>query len=469
MERQRAEARKNWSGSGDAATDKIWLELLETHGTTEFLGYTTEQAEGTVLAVVRDGKPYKTAKKGDDISLIVNQTPFYAESGGQAGDTGLITGPNGFKMQVRDTLKMAGDLFVHFGKVETGKLALGVHVDLQVNGDRRTATRSNHSATHLLHEALRQVLGEHVAQKGSLVDNEKLRFDFSHSKPVTQEEIGQVEEMVNRVVQHNDPVGTRLMGMEDAVEAGALALFGEKYGDEVRVVSMGDTGMSADDGKAYSVELCGGTHVNRTGDIGVFKIISEGAVASGVRRIEAVTGNGARAYLDTQDRLVADLAAVLKTAPHEIMPRVQSLLDERKKMEKELADARKKLALSGGGGNGADAGADIKELGKIKLMARTLQGIPAKELKGLVDDGKQQIGSGIVTLIGISDEGKAGIVVGVTKDLTDTYNAVDLVRIGAAVLGGKGGGGRPDMAQAGGPDAGKASEALDAIEKQIAG
>jgi alanyl-tRNA synthetase len=412
---------------------------------------------------------------------VLNQTPFYGESGGQVGDTGLIKGPKAALFRVTDTQKKLGDLFVHIGRVEQGAFKSGDAVELVVDHTRRAATRANHSATHLVHEALRQVLGDHVAQKGSLVAPDRLRFDFSHQKPMAPEEIASVEAMANAYVLQNSPVETRLMALEDAMETGARALFGEKYGDEVRVVSMGiaEGGQSPAGGrqgaskanKAWSVELCGGTHVARTGDIGLIKITAESASASGVRRIEALTADGAREHLAQQDARVRELATALRTKPDDVVERVKALLEERKHMERDLTNARRQLALGGGtAGNGAaQAEAAVRTVGKVKLMARSVQGLNPKDLRGLVDDGKKQVGSGIVAIVGVTEDGKAGLAVGVTEDLTGTYSAVDLVKVGAAALGGKGGGGRPDMAQAGGPDGSKAQAALEAIEARLAG
>jgi len=464
MEKQRADARKAWAGIGDAETEQVWFKLKEEHGASEFLGYETESAEGEILALVKDGKPVKKLKKGNEGALILNQTPFYGESGGQTGDTGLVTTNDGGSFRVSTTLKKADGLFVHFGKVEKGSLNIGDAAELDVDHFARTAIRANHSATHLLHEALRQVLGDHVAQKGSLVEPGRFRFDISHPKPMSGEEITVVENLANAIILQNAPVETRLMDVDDARKAGALALFGEKYGDEVRVVSMGTAIEGDNTGKAYSVELCGGTHARRTGDIGLVKIVSESAVAAGVRRIEALTGEGAREYLSAQDARAREAAGLLKIKPDDLVPRLQQLLEERKKLERAANEARKQLAL-GGGGNGAED--SVRTIGAIKLLARTLAGVSPKDLRGLVDDGKKQIGSGVVAIIGVSDDGKAGLVVGVTEDIVADYNAVDLVKTGAEVLGGKGGGGRPDMAQAGGPNAGNADAALDAIAKAI--
>jgi len=466
MERQKAEARKAWKGSGDAATEEIWFELREDIGATEFLGYSTEQAEGEVLAIVRNGKQVKTLKKGDEAAIITNQTPFYGESGGQVGDSGEIRS-GGFSFHVTDTLKKLGDLFVHFGTVTSGKVRIGDAVELAVDHAMRTGTRANHSATHLIHEALREILGKHVTQKGSMVSPDRLRFDFAHPKPVSDDELRVVERIANDIVLQNATVATRLMSIEDARETGAMALFGEKYGDEVRVVAMGTALEGGKAGKDYSIELCGGTHVTRTGDIGLIKIVGESAVAAGVRRIEALSATGARGYLNARDEALRAIAARLKITPDAVAGRVDALLVERKKLERQLAEAKTQAAL-GGGGNGSAAD-DIRDVGGVKLLVRALEGVSPKDLRGLVDESKKRIGSGVVAIVGVSDEGKAGIAVGVTDDLTNTLSAVDLVRAGAEAIGGKGGGGRPDMAQAGGPHGKNASDALDAIEREMAG
>ncbi|MGQ5718530.1 alanine--tRNA ligase [Pseudochrobactrum asaccharolyticum] len=465
MERQKAEARANWSGSGDAATERVWFSVRDKVGATEFLGYDTEKAEGVVTALVRDGQIIEKAAQGETVSIIVNQTPFYAESGGQQGDAGFIYG-DGFVIEVTDTVKKADGVFVHQAVIREGKLATGDAVELVVAHDRRTRMRSNHSATHLLHEALRETLGDHVAQKGSLVAPERLRFDFSHPKPISEEELRKVESIANEIILQNSPVVTRLMAVDDAIEAGAMALFGEKYGDEVRVVSMGTATQGDKAGKTYSLELCGGTHVRQTGDIGLVRIVSEGAVAAGVRRMEALTGEAARLYLEEQDERVKAIASALKTTPSEALERVNSLLDERRKLEKELTEARKKLALSGGS---SKADNETKTINGVQFMGRSVTGVAPKDLKPLADEGKKALGSGIVAFIGVSEDGKASAVVAVTEDLTSRFSAVDLVRVASSALGGQGGGGRPDMAQAGGPDGSKADEALEALAKAIAG
>jgi alanyl-tRNA synthetase len=465
MNRQRAEARKAWAGSGEAATDTQWFALQDEFGKTEFLGYDTEEAEGTVLAILKDGERVKSAKAGETVRILTNQTPFYGESGGQVGDHGTVASAKAAGTVV-DTEKKLGALHVHVVEVTKGEIAVGDSLDLQVDSERRRATRANHSATHLLQAALKRVLGPHVAQKGSQVGPEHLRFDFSHPKPVTAEELAQVEDLVNAVVRQNSDVTTRLMPTEQAIATGAMALFGEKYGDEVRVLTMG-TDLDKEGGdKPYSVELCGGTHVHRLGDIGLFTILSESAVASGVRRIEALTSEGARQYLAHQSGLAREAAAALKTSPAELPARVAQLADERRRLERELTDAKKALALAGPTQGGAES--DVKEVGGLKLVARVVEGVSPKDLKGLADEAKTKIGSGVVAFVAVSD-GKASIVVGVTDDLIKKVSAVDLVRTGAEALGGKGGGGRPDMAQAGGPDGSKAAAALAAIEAKLAG
>jgi alanyl-tRNA synthetase len=471
MERQRAKARAAWAGSGDTATETVWFALREKLGAPEFLGYETETAEGVVSALVKDGQEVTSLKAGDSGAVVLNQTPFYAESGGQVGDTGVLTG-EGVRFRVTDTQKRAGDLFVHLGTVEQGTLKPGIALQLEVDHTRRSSIRAHHSATHLLHEALRQVLGDHIAQRGSMVAPDRLRFDFVHQKPITPDELRQVEDIANDVVLENDEVTTRLMAVDDARESGARALFGEKYGDEVRVVSMGkrvrEHGSNA---LGWSVELCGGTHVRRTGDIGLISITAESAVSSGVRRIEALTGTHARHHANDTIALARSAAQELRTTLDDMPARIASLMEERKKLERDLSEARKKLAMGGGAaGAGAAAGANgVRSVGDTKLMARVVEGVEMKDLKSLADDGKKQLGSGVVAIVGVSGDGKAGVVVGVTADLVKRYNAVDLVRLASEALGGKGGGGRPDMAQAGGPDGGNADAALSVIERAMAG
>jgi alanyl-tRNA synthetase len=464
MERQREKARASWSGSGEAAQETVWFALREKVGATEFLGYETESAEGVVAALVKDDKEVSELKKGDSGAVMMNQTPFYGESGGQVGDTGELR-REGVRLAVTDTQKKAGDLFVHMVKVEEGAVKVGDPLLLEVDHGRRAAIRQNHSATHLLHEALRQVLGDHVAQKGSLVAPDRLRFDFSHPKPITPAELERVEDIANDIVLQNAPVTTRLMALDDARASGARALFGEKYGDEVRVVAMGE---GSGNTLGWSVELCGGTHVKRTGDIGLINGLTDSGVAAGVRRLEALTGKVARKSADHQVQIAKAAAAELKTPLEEMPARIASLIDERKKLERELTDARKKLAM-GGGGSAKSADDGVREVNGVKLIARSITGISPKELPSLIDEAKKQIGSGVIAIVAVSDEGRAGISVGVTPDLTSRFNAVDLVKAGAAVLGGKGGGGRPDMAQAGGPDGSKAEEALNAIVQALGG
>ncbi|ABE38970.1 alanyl-tRNA synthetase [Rhodopseudomonas palustris BisB5] len=470
MDRQRAKARASWAGSGEAATETVWFGLRDKLGATEFLGYDTETAEGVVTALVKDGKEVEALKAGDAGAIVLNQTPFYAESGGQVGDTGVLTG-EGVRFRVTDTLKKAGDLFVHFGTVEEGTVKPEAALALEVDHSRRSSIRANHSATHLLHEALRQVLGDHIAQKGSMVAPDRLRFDFVHQKPITQDELRRVEDIANDIVLENDEVTTRLMAVDDAREAGARALFGEKYGDEVRVVSMGKASREhGSNAFGWSVELCGGTHVRRTGDIGLISVTGESAVASGVRRIEALTGRHARQSANAAMATAKAAAAELRTTLDDMPARIASLMDERKKLERELSDARKKLAMGGSGAAGAaDGGADVRDVGGVKLLARAVEGIEIKDLKSLVDQGKKQLGSGVIALVAKSEDGKGSIVVGVTPDLVARFSAVDLVRKASEVLGGKGGGGKPDMAQAGGPDGSKAQAALDAIAAAIGG
>jgi alanyl-tRNA synthetase len=466
MARQKAEARKAWSGSGDAATETIWFAVKEKAGATEFLGYDSEEAEGVVAAIIAEGREVDRLKAGEKGSVVLNQTPFYGESGGQVGDIGLMLG-EGCRFRVTETLKKLGDLFVHNGIVEEGELAVGAPLVLNVDHARRMAIRANHSATHLLHEALRQVLGDHVAQKGSLVNDERLRFDISHNKPISPAEMQAVEDMANAIVLQNAAVSTRLMAVDDAVASGARALFGEKYGDEVRVVSMGQFPEGPLAGKTYSIELCGGTHVARTGDIGLVAVAGESAVAAGVRRIEALTGDAARHALGQDSRRLREVANLLKTSVGDTVERVGVLTEERRKLEREVADLRRKLAMAGEGGPSAAAD-DIRDLGGVRYLGRVLNGIEMKDLKGIADDGKAKVGSGVVAIVGVGADGKAGVVVGVTPDLTGRFSAVDLVRVGSEALGGKGGGGRPDMAQAGGPDGAAAAAAIQSIAAAIA-
>jgi len=467
MAQQKAAARAAWKGSGQAADSEVWFDIAEREGATEFTGYTATSGEGRVVALVRDGREVPFAEAGDDVTILTNQTPFYGESGGQVGDAGLITGAAGsttgeLRIAVRDTAKPLGRLNAMIGRVEAGIITVGDTVQLTVDGERRDAIRANHSATHLLHAALRNRLGDHVTQKGSMVGQDRLRFDFSHPKALTDEDIAAVEAEVNAEIRHNEPVTTRLMSPEEAIEAGAMALFGEKYGEEVRVLAMGRVAGS----RNYSVELCGGTHVNATGDIGVFRIVSESAVSSGVRRIEALTGEGARRWLVSREDTLKGTAGLLRATPDEVEARVAALIEERRKLERELADAKRALALAGSGSTAA-APAD-EQVGGVKFSGQVLDGLDPKELRGLLDQAKQRMGSGVAVVVAVN-EGKASIAAAVTNDLVDRVSAVDLVRAGVEALGGKGGGGRPDMAQGGGPDGTKAGDAIAAVRAILAG
>jgi alanyl-tRNA synthetase len=462
MAEQKRAARAAWKGSGEKASDELWYDLVEEKGGTEFIGYASEEGEGEVVALIKDGVRVDKAVAGDEVDIVLNQTPFYAESGGQVGDAGIATNDKGLKGRVFDTQKHLGRLWTHRTKVEAGELAIADAVHLVVDGERRNAIRANHSATHLLHAALRERLGTHVAQKGSLVAPDRLRFDFSQPTAIDPARMAEVEADVNAYIRQNDAVSTRLMTPEEAIEEGAMALFGEKYGDEVRVVSMG----RAPDGKSiYSLELCGGTHVNATGDIGLFKLVSEGAVASGVRRVEALTGEAARAYLASRDEKLRETAAVLKATPDEVPARVAALVEDRRRLERELAEAKKALALGGGGG-AAPAGPE--QVNGVNFVGQVVDGLDPKGLRGAVDETKARIGSGVAVLVAVND-GRASIAVGVTDDLTGRFNAVDLLRKAVEVLGGQGGGGRPDMAQGGGPDGSKGDEAVAAIRAALAG
>jgi alanyl-tRNA synthetase len=464
MEGQRKGSRAAWAGSGETATESLWFALRERLGATRFLGYETTDAQGKVLAILDGANEVPSASAGQTVRVITDQTPFYGEGGGQIGDTGGALSAKGFEATVLDTKKELGDLYVHVMKIERASLAVGDAVELRVDAARRDRIRANHSATHLLHEALRRVLGPHVTQQGSLVAPDRLRFDFSHGKPMTADEIARVEAIVNAQVRHNADVSTRVMKPGDAVKAGALALFGEKYGDEVRVLAMGFDAAAAEREGHYSVELCGGTHVRRLGDIALFKIVAENGQAAGVRRIEALTGEAARRYFDDEERALKQAAEVLKVAADAVPERVRALIDERRKLERELAEAKKVLAL--GGGAGAPKKSHVRDVNGFKFMSDVVEGIAPGDLRGLIDAGKKELGSGVVAFVGIND-GKAALLVGVTDDLTAKLSAVDLVKSGVAVLGGKGGGGRPDMAQGGGPDAAKAKDALAAIEKRL--
>jgi alanyl-tRNA synthetase len=458
MAEQKAAARAAWKGSGDKASDEIWFDIAEEHGSTEFTGYSGHEGEGQLLAIVKEGKPVESAQAGDEVILILNQTPFYGESGGQMGDAGVIGNINGFMAIVHDTSKPLGRLHALHATVGKGSASVGDTLHQQVDADRRARTRANHSATHLLHAALRHRLGGHVTQKGSLVAPDRLRFDFAHPKAMTAEDIDAVEAEVIRHIRENDQVTTRLMSPEEAISAGAMALFGEKYGDEVRVLSMG-----RGDEASYSVELCGGTHVNALGDIQLLKIISESAVASGVRRIEALTGEAARNWLTSRESRLKEAAAALKSSPEEVPARIAALLEERRRMERELASAKKALALGGGAAAPAQG---AEQVGGHGFIGQVIEGLDPKGLRGLVDEAKQRVGSGVVAIVGVND-GRATVAVGVTEDLAGSRNAVDLVRRAVAELGGQGGGGRPDMAQGGGPDGSKAEEAIAALRSAL--
>ncbi|WP_375629012.1 MULTISPECIES: alanine--tRNA ligase [unclassified Bartonella] len=461
MERQKEEARANWSGSGEAGTEKIWFSVRDQVGATEFLGYETETAKGILTALVCDGKIVDHISSDQKAMLVVNQTPFYGESGGQIGDSGIISGKN-FIFKVHDTQRKGDGVFIHIGEVKSGQASRSDCVELTVDIVRRKKIRANHSATHLLHEALRQTLGDHVTQKGSLVSPDRLRFDFSHPKSVSPKELKKIEDLANEIILQNSKVITRLMAVDEAISEGAMALFGEKYGDEVRVVSMGEPLEQERLKKRWSIELCGGTHVERTGDIGLIHIVSESSVSAGVRRIEALTGKEARLYLSRQDERIHEIADLLKTSSAGVEERVRILLDDRRKLEKELNDVRKKMMLSGGVTERSQG--DITIINGLSFTGRVVKNILPRDLKALVDSEKKQIGSGVVAFISVSEDGKGSAVVGVTDDLTDKLNAVDLVRILSAMLGGKGGGGRPDMAQAGGPEGNKADEAFAALK-----
>ncbi|MEO5611291.1 MAG: alanine--tRNA ligase [Sphingomicrobium sp.] len=465
MAAQKAAARAAWKGSGDRASDDIWFDLAEEHGSTEFTGYSGDEAEGVVLAIIADGKPVKSAKKGETVQVLLNQTPFYGESGGQVGDSGKLTALNGFEGDVKDTSKPLGRLHALNLVIVAGLLEVGDTVHQKVDSERRNRIRANHSATHLLHAALRHRLGDHVTQKGSLVAPDRLRFDFSHPTALTADDIAAVETEVNAQIRSNPPVTTRLMTPDEAIAAGAMALFGEKYGDEVRVLSMG-----RDAGADYSVELCGGTHVNALGDIQLFVITSEGAVSSGIRRLEALTGEAARQWLATRDAQLREVAASLKSSPEEVPARVAALVEDRKRLERELADAKKALAMGGitiaSGALSSSSAGDLQAVGDVQFAGRVVEGLDPKSLRGEIDAIKKRVGSGVSALITVID-GRASVAVGVTDDLTSRISAVEMVKAAVAVLGGQGGGGRPDMAQGGGPDGSKAAEALEAVRSAL--
>jgi alanyl-tRNA synthetase len=460
MQAQKAEARKSWAGSGEAATDLVWFTIADKVGPSEFLGYETEDAEGEIVALVKDGKEVDSLNAGDEGFVVLNQTPFYGESGGQVGDTGRLVA-DGVAVTVTETTKHHG-VFAHHVKVEQGTLKRGLGLALHVDHARRTAIRANHSATHLLHEALRIVLGDHVAQRGSLVAPDRLRFDFVHTKAISPQELAEIEDIANDIVLQNTAVETRLMSVDDAKASGARALFGEKYGDEVRVVSMG---LPTGNGLGWSVELCGGTHARRTGDIGLISVVAEGGVAAGVRRIEAVTGKAARHRGNDNVRIVESAANLLRSGPHEVLERIETLQDNFKKAERALSDANKKLAL--GGGQGASAPAADDSVNGVTFVGRAVEGISPKDVKGLVDTEKKRIGSGVVTVVLRGEDGRGTVAVGVTDDLTGKYAAGELVKFATVALGGQGGGGRPDMAQGGGPDGAKADAAIAAVRAAL--
>ncbi len=467
MEKQRAQARASWAGSGEKGEAKIWFAIKDKCGATEFLGYSTEQAEAQLQSIVSSGEEVSTLGAGGEAWLVFNQTPFYAESGGQQGDHGQLRFASGAMAEVKDVQKQAGDVFAHHIKLLAGSIKTGDAAVLVVDTARRAQLRAHHSATHLLHAALRRRLGNHVGQKGSLVASDRLRFDISHQAPISREDLALIEAEVNLRIRANTEAETRLMPLEEAVAAGAMAMFGEKYGAEVRVVSMGGKADS-ENSQPYSLELCGGTHVRRTGDIGLFKLLSESAVSSGVRRIEAVAADAAEHYLQSQDTLLREAAGILNAAPADVPVRLTALIEERRKLEQELVALRRKLALGGSAAGASAEGSATSEqmINGVRFWGQVVEEVPAGELKSLVDALKQKLQSAVVALVGVH-EGKASLVVGVTADLTARISAVDLVKQGAAVLGGKGGGGRPEMAQAGGADTSAAAAALQAIKQQL--
>ena len=460
MAQQRARSREHWKGSGQKASQGEWLKIRDRLGPTMFSGYDSVDGSGEVLAIVKDGQPADVVSEGETAEVVFDQTPFYGEGGGQAGDQGEIQWPGGAG-RVIDVQKPGGDLYAHAIEVTSGKLEIGTRATLSVTPDARLTTRANHSATHLLHAALKNVLGDHVAQKGQMVDHERIRFDFSHNAPVTEDEIAAMEAEVNAVIRQNLPAETKLMAPQEAIEAGAVALFGEKYGDEVRVLTLGQS--LTDRTKPYSVELCGGTHVARTGDIALFKIVSESGIAAGVRRIEALTGEAARQYLETQAKVARGLARDFKIQPGDVPARVEGLQASVKQLEKQVADLKKQLALGGGsGGNAAP-----EEIGGVKLIARVLDGVDGKGLRGVAEDFKKSVGSGVVALVGVTD-GKAAVTVALTADLVGKLNAADLARAAVIAMGGQGAGGKPDFAQGGAPDGSKAEDGLAAVRAALA-
>lgn len=460
MAEQKAKARAAWTGSGEKASDAIWFDIAEEHGATEFTGYLATEGEAQVIALIKDGVEVPSAMAGDQVEIVVNQTPFYGESGGQMGDAGVIAGDNALQITVTDTAKPLGRVHAHRSQIETGTIKVGDTVRMAIDVERRNQIRANHSATHLLHAALRNHLGGHVTQKGSLVAPERLRFDFSHPKPLSAAEVAAIESEVNAHIRANDAVLTRLMTPDEAIAAGAMALFGEKYGDEVRVLSMGQG-----EGVSYSVELCGGTHVAALGDIALLHIVSESAVSSGVRRIEALTGDSARQWLLARDEKLRETAQALKTAPDDVPARVAVLVEERRRLERELADAKRQLALGGGGASGAEAQAET--VGGYSFIGQVVEGLDPKGLRSVIDDSKKKLGSGVAVLIAVN-EGRASVAAGITDDLVDKLSAVDFVRVAVSALGGQGGGGRADMAQGGGPNGANASAALQAVKDLLA-
>ncbi len=463
MAEQKAKARAAWSGSGESADSTLWFDIADEHGTSEFLGYETENAEGQIVAIVKDGAVVREAGRGDTVQVVLNQTPFYAESGGQVGDSGEIRVEGG-RLRVTDT-KKAADVFIHFAEVVEGIVTVNAPAQLEVDHTRRGAIRANHSATHLLHEALREALGDHVAQRGSLNADDRLRFDFSHGKALSAEELTKVSADVNAFIRQNTAVETRIMTPDDARALGAQALFGEKYGDEVRVVSMGRAATGkGHDKETYSIELCGGTHVKQTGDIGSFVILGDSASSAGVRRIEALTGAAASEYLEAEAGRMADVAALLKVQPADVMDRIKALMDERKALQNEISQLKQQVAMGGG----ASGGADTKEIGGKTFLGQALEGVSGKDLRGLIDAHKQKLGSGVILLIA-NDDGKVAVAAGVTDDLTDQISAVDVLKAAVPAVGGKGGGGRPDMAQGGGKDFAGADAAIAAAEKLLEG
>jgi alanyl-tRNA synthetase len=462
MAEQKARSQESWKGSGEKAAGGAWFALRDASGATNFQGYDLEESSGRLTAIVVNGEPRERLAAGDRAELVFDVTPFYAESGGQAGDKGEILFPDGGRFRVDDVQKRAGDVFAHSGEMIAGAVTVGAVAELKIDRVRRARIRANHSATHLLHAALRNRLGKHVSQKGSLVEADYFRFDFSHNAPLSREDIDAIEAEVNAVIRQNAPAEIREMAPEAAVKAGALALFGEKYGDVVRVLRLGNSVAEAE--KPYSVELCGGTHVARTGDIAVFVITGEGGVSSGVRRVEAATGAAALDYLKSRAALAREAADQLKTPVAELPARIAALNEQRRKLEQELAEARRKLAMGGGGG----APQGPEEVGGVKFIGKIAEGLQPKDLKGMVDEAKKSIGSGVAVFVAVND-GKAAVVVGVTDDLKARFSAVELVKLAAAAVGGSGGGGRPDMAQAGGPDGAKAADAVSAVRAALAG